>query len=179
VRIISGTYRGRQIHPPKGFKARPTTDFAKEGLFNILSNQLDMEELDVLDLFSGTGSISYEFASRGVRSVVAIESELANTRFIRSVCNALDLDQVSVIRGDAFRFLQQPVQSFDLIFADPPYNHPKLQSLPEIILTSNILNKDGVFILEHPSTFNFSDLSGFKESRKYGGVNFSMFKVYA
>jgi 16S rRNA (guanine(966)-N(2))-methyltransferase RsmD len=176
VRIIRGTYRGKQIHPPKGFKSRPTTDFAKEGLFNILTNQLDMEELDVLDLFSGTGSITYEFASRGARSVVAVESDQQNFRFIRSVCETLGLDQVSVIRGDVFRFLQQPVQSFDLIFADPPYDHPQLEEIPGMVFAHEFLTGGGMFILEHPATHRFSAHPRFHEQRKYGSVHFSFFR---
>jgi 16S rRNA (guanine(966)-N(2))-methyltransferase RsmD len=176
VRIISGTYRGKQIHPPKGFHARPTTDFAKEGLFNILCNQLDMEKLDVLDLFSGTGSITYEFASRGVRSVVAVESEQLNYKFIRSVCDSLDLDQVSVIRGDAFRFLQHPIQSFDLIFADPPYDHPRLDEIPALAFAQDNIVSGGMLILEHPSTHLFSAHPRFLNLRKYGSVHFSFFR---
>ena len=108
MRIISGKYRGKQIRPPKNFKARPTTDFAKESLFNILVHQYDFEELDILDLFSGTGSIAYEFASRGVRSVVALEMAAPNFKFIQRTCKELDMDQVNVIRADAFRYLKKP-----------------------------------------------------------------------
>ena len=123
MRIISGTYRGKQIHPPRGFRARPTTDFAKESLFNILQNRYDLGTLDVLDLFAGTGSISYEFLSRGVRSLVCVEKDPLHHRFIRDTLVDLDADMVSLIRTDAFRFLKRPAQSFDLIFADPPFDH--------------------------------------------------------
>ena len=176
MRIISGTYRGKQIHPPKNFKARPTTDFAKEGLFNILCNQLEMGELDVLDLFSGTGSITYEFVSRGARSVVAVESDPLNYRFIRSVCDTLEMDQVSVIRGDAFRFLKNPVQPFDLVFADPPFDHPQLDEIPGLVFGSNILTEGGMLILEHPAKHQFSAHPRFLHLRKYGSVHFSFFK---
>jgi 16S rRNA (guanine966-N2)-methyltransferase len=176
VRIISGTYRGKRIHPPKSFKARPTTDFSKESLFNILMNSYDMEELDVLDLFSGTGGISYEFVSRGARSVVALEKEHAHYSFIRNTCQELDMDMVNVIRGDVFRYLKRPYQSFDIIFADPPYDHPLLDTLPDQIFNTEILAKEGTFILEHPGDHSFTSHNHFSEHRKYGGVNFTFFK---
>ena len=175
MRIISGLYRGKRIHPPGNFKARPTTDFAKENLFNILIHQYDLEEMDVLDLFSGTGSISYEFASRGARSVLAIEMAPQHFRFIQETCRAMNMDQVSVIRADAFKYLKKPVQSFDLIFADPPYDHPGLAELPDLVLGSEILNKEGLFILEHPGSYSFSAHARFQQHRKYGGVNFTIF----
>jgi len=175
VRIISGIFRGKRIHPPGNFKARPTTDFAKENLFNILIHQYDLEEMDVLDLFSGTGSISYEFASRGARSVLALEMEPGHFRFIKETCRSLQMDQVTVIRADVFKYLRKPIQSFDIIFADPPYDHPGLAELPDLVLSSLVLNKSGLFILEHPGSFSFSAHSRFQEHRKYGGVNFTFF----
>ena len=176
MRIISGSYRGKRIHPPKNFKAWPTTDFAKESLFNILMNSYDLEELDVLDLFSGTGSISYEFASRGARTLVAVEKEASNYSFIRNTCRELEMDQVNVIRGDAFKYLLRPYQSFDIIFADPPYDHPLLETLPDMIFNTDILAKEGTFILEHPGNHSFTSHNRFAEHRKYGGVNFTFFK---
>ncbi len=176
MRIISGTFRGKQIHPPKNFKARPTTDFAKESLFNILLNHYDIEELDVLDLFSGTGSISYEFASRGARTIVALEREHAHFNFIRRTCQELEMDMVNVIRGDAFRYLKRPYQSFDIIFADPPYDIPLLETLPDLVFGSEILAKEGTFILEHSASHSFTSHDHFNEHRKYGGVNFTFFK---
>ena len=130
MRIISGIFRGKQIRPPGNFKARPTTDFSKESLFNILIHQYNIEDMDVLDLFSGTGSISYEFASRGARSVLALEMAPLHFKFIQETCRKLQMDQVSVIRADAFRYLKKPTQSFDFIFADPPFDHPGLAELP-------------------------------------------------
>jgi len=124
VRIISGIFRSKQIRPPANFKARPTTDFAKEGLFNILIHQYDIEDLDVLDLFSGTGSIAYEFASRGARSVLAIEMAPLHFKFIQETCRGLQMEQITIIRADAFKYLKKPTQAFDLIFADPPFDHP-------------------------------------------------------
>lgn len=175
MRIISGTYRGKRIHPPKNFKARPTTDFSKESLFNILIHQLDFKGLDILDLFAGTGSITYEFASRGVQSVVAVEMAAPHFKFILQTCKDMGLDMVNVIRGDVFKYLKKPTQSFDIIFADPPYDHPRLAELPDLVFSSEILNKDGLFILEHPGSYSFTAHPRFSRHRKYGGVNFSMF----
>lgn len=175
MRIISGSYRGKQIHPPKNFKARPTTDFAKESLFNILIHQLDFQGLEVLDLFAGTGSITYEFASRGVRSVVSVELAPVHFNFIKDTCRALDLDQVTVIRGDVFRYLKKPYQSFDIAFADPPYDHPRLAELPDLVLSSGVLSTEGMFILEHPDSFVFNAHPRFSQHRKYGGVSFTFF----
>ncbi|MBE9519362.1 MAG: 16S rRNA (guanine(966)-N(2))-methyltransferase RsmD [Bacteroidetes bacterium] len=175
MRIISGIFRGRQIRPPGNFKARPTTDFAKESLFNILIHQFSIEDLDVLDLFSGTGSISYEFASRGARSVLAIEMAPMHFKFIQETCRSMEMEQVTVIRADAFRFLKKPTQAFDFIFADPPFDHPGLAELPDLIFSTDILNKQGVFILEHPGSYSFTAHLRFLQHRKYGGVNFTFF----
>jgi 16S rRNA (guanine966-N2)-methyltransferase len=175
VRIISGKYRGKQIRPPGNFQARPTTDFAKESLFNILMNRYDPAELDVLDLFAGTGSITYEFASRGARSVVAVERDPAHFSFIKKTCDQLGMDRVTVIRADAFKYLHKPCQSFDIIFADPPYDHPLLETLPGLVFASEFLEKHGWFILEHPGRLTFTVHPHFLQHRRYGGVNFSFF----
>ncbi|MCD4711012.1 MAG: RsmD family RNA methyltransferase [Bacteroidales bacterium] len=175
MRIISGIFRGKRIRPPGNFKARPTTDFAKENLFNILIHQYNIEEMDVLDLFSGTGSISYEFASRGARSVVAVEMATAHFRFIQETCRSMQLEQVTVIRADVFKYLKRPTHSFDIIFADPPYDHPGLAELPDLILTTDILNKEGLFILEHSDSYSFTAHPHFLQHRKYGGVHFTIF----
>lgn len=131
MRIISGSYRGKQIHPPSNFKARPTTDFAKEGLFNILNNNFDFEETDVLDLFAGTGSLTYEFASRGTRRITSIENNSLHFRFIRKNIEEMGFDDVHTINTDVFKFIKRPFESYDLIFADPPFDHPELKTLPE------------------------------------------------
>ena len=175
MRIISGIFRSKQIRPPANFKARPTTDFAKEGLFNILIHQFSIEDLDVLDLFSGTGSISYEFASRGARSVLAIEMAPMHFKFIQETCRSMEMEQVTVIRADAFRYLKKSTQAFDFIFADPPFDHPGLAELPDLIFSTDILNKQGVFILEHPGSYSFTAHPRFLQHRKYGGVNFTFF----
>ena len=175
MRIISGIFKGKQIRPPRSFKARPTTDFAKESLFNILANHYDFEDLDVLDLFSGTGSIAYEFASRGARSVVAVELAQPHFKFIQDTCRTMDLEQITPIRTDSFRYLNKPYQSFDVIFADPPYDHKELAKLPDLVMSTNILAEGGIFILEHPRSYDFSAHQAFRQHRKYGGVNFTLF----
>ena len=176
MRIISGKYRGKKIHPPKNLKVRPITDLAKESLFNILINEYEFQGLDVLDLFAGTGSITYEFASRGVRSVVAVEKAPAHFKFIQRMCNELEMDHVNVIRSDVFRYLKNPYQSFDIIFADPPYEHLLLETLPDLVFSTEILLKSGWFILEHPSSQTFTAHARFLRHRKYGSVNFSFFR---
>ena len=131
--------------------------------------------MDILDLFSGTGIITYEFASRGARSVVSLELAQPHYKFIQKNCNEMDLDQVSVIRGDVFRYLKNPVQSFDVIFADPPFDHPRLAEIPDLVLSTEILAHGGLFILEHSAAYSFSAHPRFHQQRKYGGVNFTLF----
>ena len=175
MRIVSGTYKGRLIKPPKNFKARPTTDFAKENLFNILNNNFDFSGVDVLDLFSGTGSISYEFASRECRSVVSVESNFKHHIFIKKTIEELGLTTVKSIKSDAFRYVKSCRERFDIIFADPPYDLKSLNDIPDFIFEQNILKKGGWLILEHGDKTSFSRHTRFKEIRKYGGVNFSIF----
>ena len=176
MRIISGSYRGKQIHPPSNFKARPTTDFAKEGLFNILYNNFDFEEIDVLDLFAGTGSVTYEFASRAVNRITCVENNSLHFRFIRKNVEEMKFDQVHTINTDVFKFLKKPFESYDLIFADPPFDHKDLTSLPDSIFETNILIDDGWFILEHPSKISFNSHPNFFQQKNYGNVNFSFFR---
>ena len=178
MRIISGKYKGRHINPPKNFKARPTTDFAKENLFNILNNNFDFSELSVLDLFSGTGSISYEFASRGCKSVISIESNFKHHNFIQKTTEDIGLTQVKAIKSDAFRYVKSCREKFDVVFADPPYDLKEMESIPDFIFKHQILNKGGWIIVEHGDKTNFGRHTGFKELRKYGGVNFSVFENY-
>jgi 16S rRNA (guanine966-N2)-methyltransferase len=175
MRIISGIFRGRRIVPPKNFKARPTTDFAKENLFNILTHSYPLDGIEVLDLFAGTGSISYEFASRGAKAVVALEMAQPHFKFIQDTCKAMEIHQVTVIRGDAFKYLKNPYQSFDIIFADPPYDHPRIEELPDLVMSSAVLEAEGLFILEHPSQYSFTAHPHYSQQRKYGGVNFTLF----
>ncbi|MFO7574684.1 MAG: RsmD family RNA methyltransferase [Bacteroidales bacterium] len=175
MRIISGKYKGRLIKPPQGFRARPTTDYARESLFNILANRYNFDELDVLDLFSGTGSITYEFASRDARSVELVELNRTNYRFIAATLRELKLENVTSYNTDVRIYLRKSQRRFDLVFADPPYDLSWLNEIPQMVMNSGILKTGGVFIMEHPGKMSFNDKEGFKEHRYYGSVNFSFF----
>jgi 16S rRNA (guanine966-N2)-methyltransferase len=177
MRIVGGEYRGRMFNPGKSFKARPTTDFAKEGLFNVLTNLVDFGEVKVLDLFSGTGSISYEFLSRGCKDLTLIELDFQHIQFIKSVMKELN-EVAKVYRADVFKFLESEKTKYDLIFADPPYDLPRFAEVPEIIFRRNLIKPDGMLVIEHPKNINFSNLPHFSEVRKYGSVHFSFFKGF-
>ncbi len=176
MRIIGGELRGKSIFPPENFKARPTTDFAKEGLFNILQNEYNFEDISVLDLFSGTGSISYEFASRGCKNITAVEMNPLHFKFIKENSKALKIEGIQVLRLNTFDFIQICKIKFDIIFADPPYNIEGLSELPKKILEKDILNPSGCLILEHPASFSFTKEERFFKEKKYGNVHFSFFK---
>lgn len=176
MRIISGKYKSRRFQLPSNFTARPTTDFAKESLFNILNNIIEWEETTVLDLFSGSGSMAIEFVSRGCPHVVSVESNNKNHAFISKVKEILQTDELLNIKADAFQFIKSYNQAFDLIFADPPYNLNKLEQLPHIILNKDVLKDGGLFILEHSKTNSFADNPFLIDQRKYGNVFFSFFK---
>jgi 16S rRNA (guanine(966)-N(2))-methyltransferase RsmD len=176
MRIVSGTHKGRRISPDKNFKARPTTDFAKENLFNVLNNIIDFEDLNVLDLFSGTGSISYEFASRGAKSVMSIEKNHNHFSFIQKTIQELKFEQIQSIKSDVFRFLRNYVQKFDVIFADPPFDMKSIETIPQLVFEKELLSEEGILILEHGATNDFSEHPHFFEKRNYGSVNFSFFK---
>lgn len=177
MRIVGGNLRGRTIMPPAGYQARPTTDFAKEGLFNTLTNEVDFEEISVLDLFSGTGSISYEFASRGCSSIIAVEMNPANAGFIKKTAASLKLGGcIQVVHHNVFDFLGICTKKFDVIFADPPYAIEGLDTIPDKVLSRDILNDGGLLILEHPATYSFSEHPHFVKERKYGNVHFSYFR---
>jgi len=175
VRIVSGKFRGKIINPGKGFEARPTTDFAKESLFNILANQIDFEEIEVLDLFSGTGSISFEFASRGCGHIEAIEANHRHAAFIQKTAQEMKLSKLFVYKTNVFVFLKTCTRKFDIIFADPPYDMEDLATLPDLILTRELLKENGMFILEHPKKLSFTDHPNLVDHRHYGSVNFSFF----
>lgn len=178
MRIISGTHRGRQISPDKNFSARPTTDFAKENLFNVLSNMIHFEEIKVLDLFSGTGSISYEFASRGAKEIIAIELNFKHYAFIQKTIKELKFNNIKPYKADVFLACKKlKGEKFDIIFADPPYNLDKLKEIPTAIFENHLLAEDGIVIIEHPQQINFSEHPYFLEHRQYGSVNFSIFKI--
>lgn len=175
MRIVSGKYKSRRFDIPKSFKARPTTDFAKENLFNVLSNLINLEDKSALDLFSGTGSISFELLSRGCRQVVCVEKDLAHYSFIKRVKTELKEDNLITIKGDVFKFLDSNTQLFNFIFADPPYALKELDSIPQIILSKSLLKEGGIFVMEHPKEYDFSHLPYFLQRRTYGAVNFSIF----
>lgn len=176
MRIISGTHKGRRISPDSNFTARPTTDFAKENLFNILNNMIDFVGLRVLDLFSGTGSISYEFASRGAKEIVIAELNYKHYVFIKKTAKELGFNNFKIFKVNAFTACRKlKGQKFDVIFADPPYKLETIETIPDAIFDNDLLIDEGYFILEHPSSYNFSTHPYFTEHREYGSVNFSIF----
>ena len=176
MRIITGQYKGRHFDIPRSFKARPTTDFAKENIFNVLNAYIDFEDAMALDLFSGTGSISLELLSRGCKNVVSVEADRDHYAFIKQCLAKLGTDRCITIRGDVFRFLKTCHQQFDFIFADPPYALKQLKEIPDIVLSGNLLTDDGIFVFEHGKDYDFSSHPHFVEHRSYGSVNFSIFK---
>jgi len=176
MRIIGGAFKSRIFRPGKNFKARPTTDFARENLFNILNNRYIFEDKKILDLFSGTGSISFEFASRGCQSITSVEMDRFHYNFICSVIEKLDIkDSVKAINGDVFKFIGRSPEQYNIIFADPPYELKRLPEIPDLILNSNLLPDEGLLILEHGKTNDFSIHPNFSELRTYGSVHFSFF----
>lgn len=177
MRIIRGKYGRRRFDVPKNITARPTTDFARENLFNVLENIEDFEGKNALDLFAGTGAISFEFLSRGCESVTAVEQAPVQTSFMRSVAEKLGADNFRIIKGDVFRFITTCSRQFDFIFADPPYDHPRFEEVPELILNSAMVKPGTIVIIEHSKTRDFSMLPGFLQHRVYGSVNFSIFKI--
>lgn len=176
MRIIGGTLRGRSIYPPSNFEARPTTDFAKEGLFNTLSNEYDFSSCRVLDLFSGTGSISFEFASRGCRQIYSVEMNPLHASFIKKNASLLKIEGMNVVRHNVFDFLEICKLDFDIIFADPPYRLSDLDTIPDKIFLHPLLKEGGVFILEHPAAYSFTSHPHFIKEKKYGNVHFSFFE---
>lgn len=176
MRIISGKYKARRIPVPHNITARPTTDFAKEGLFNLLHNEIELEDITALDLFGGTGSISLELISRGAKQVVCVEKWNPHCTFIKKVCTNLSIDKLILIRGDVFRFVTTTKQQYDFIFADPPYEMETLTTLPDLIFENNLLAENGLFVLEHSAKNSFTQHHNFFQHKKYGNVNFSFFK---
>ena len=176
MRIITGIYKGRHFEIPRTFKARPTTDFAKENIFNVLRGYLDFDGIAALDLFAGTGSISLELLSRGCQQVVSVEADRDHARFIRQCIAKIGADNHTLVQGDVFRFVKGSHQQFQFIFADPPYQLEPLPDLPDLILSKGILAPDGVFCFEHGKNYDFSAHPRFVEHRNYGSVNFTLFK---
>ncbi|MBQ5818612.1 MAG: RsmD family RNA methyltransferase [Bacteroides sp.] len=178
MRVISGIYKRRRFDVPHSFKARPTTDFAKENLFNVLSNQIDFEEgVYALDLFAGTGSISIELVSRGCEQVISVEKDRDHYAFICKIMKEVKTDRCIPIRGDVFKYIAGCREKFDFIFADPPYELPNLETLPDLIFEKELLKEGGIFVLEHGKKNNFEAHPKFVERRAYGSVNFSFFEL--
>lgn len=177
MRIIRGKYGRRRFDVPKNITARPTTDFARENIFNVIENIEDLEGKVALDLFAGTGAISLEFLSRGCSDVTAVEMATTQVNFIRSVKSKISDDNLHIVKGDVFRFIETCNKKFDIIFADPPYDHKRFAEIPELILGSKMLKEDTLVIIEHSKKHNFSRLKGFMQQREYGSVNFSIFRI--
>ena len=177
MRVITGKYKGRHFDIPRTFKARPTTDFAKENLFNVLNSYIDWDaEPIALDLFAGTGSITLELLSRGCSRVISIEKDPLHFKFIKSFIDKLqDLNAIP-IKGDVFKYLSQCREKFDFIFADPPYVLTEISELPDMILERDLLREDGLLVVEHGKDHDFSQHPRFVEHRQYGSVNFSFFQ---
>jgi 16S rRNA (guanine(966)-N(2))-methyltransferase RsmD len=176
MRIISGTHKSRRIIAPKGLPARPTTDFAKEGLFNLIGNEFNIDQSDVLDLFAGIGGITFEFASRGAKKVVCIDQNHGCINFIKKTTLELGFEQIRVLKNDVYRFLKKCDGQFDIIFADPPYDLKKIDQIPELVFEKNLLTENGLLILEHDKTWDFSEAPNFILHKKYSNVNFSLFQ---
>jgi 16S rRNA (guanine(966)-N(2))-methyltransferase RsmD len=177
MRIIRGKYGRRRFDVPKNITARPTTDFARENIFNVIENLEDLEDKTALDLFAGTGAVSWEFVSRGCKKVVSVEQAAVQAGFIRSVKEKLGDNALTIFRGDVFRFLDRCDTPYDIVFADPPYDHPRFGEIPSLILNSGAVKEGTLFIIEHSKAYDFSDLPGFEEHRCYGSVNFSIFRI--
>ncbi len=176
MRIISGKYKGRAINPPRNLRARPTTDFAKENLFNVLGNLIDFETCDVLDLFAGTGSISYEFASRGAQSITAVEINPVHYNFIRQTAAQLGFEHFYPVKANVFRYLKSCPKQFDLIFSDAPYDLEGSEAVVDLVLDGGLLHPEGIFVFEHSKKMDFSSRAEFWQLRSYGSVQFSFFK---
>ena len=174
MRIIGGKYKGKSIIVPRGLPVRPTTDFAKESLFNILNNCIDFEEIKLLELFSGTGNIGYEFASRGCPQITFVDLNFDCIQFIKKTNKELGLYN-KVIRSDVFRFIKSNNEKYNFIFADPPYDHDRIKDIPKLIFSKGMLENEGTLVIEHDKYTDFSDYNYFKNVRKYGRVMFSFF----
>ena len=175
MRIIGGLHRGYRFHPPRNNPARPTTDIAKEGLFNILTNQFDFSSLKVLDIFGGTGSISYEFASRGCEDITTVERHYPNVQFIKQTATHLQLN-IQVFKQDVFKYIKQCDFQFDAIFAGPPYPLKTIPAIPSLIFEKSLLKPGGWLILEHNPNHQFEEEPYFLKARNYGSTIFSIFE---
>lgn len=177
MRVISGKYKGKRFAPPKKFPSRPTTDFAKESLFNILNNSIDFENIHALDLFSGTGSIGIELISREAKSVTSVDIHATCVKHIHALKTELNEKNWHIVKADVFEFLSNHTTSYDLIIADPPYDLKRVPELPNLIFKNNLLNQGGIFVLEHGREHSFENETHFTGERNYGGVHFSFFEL--
>ena len=178
MRIVSGEFKGRRITAPKKLPVRPTTDMAKEALFNILNNQYYLNDISVLDLFAGTGNISYEFASRGTTNITCVDQDYGCIKFINETANSFEMP-IQTIKSDVFKFLEKTTQQATIIFADPPYEFSleNFSKIPELVFKNNLLEEDGVLIVEHSKHTDLSELENYSHSKSYGGNMFSFFKL--
>jgi 16S rRNA (guanine966-N2)-methyltransferase len=176
IRIISGTHKGRKMTAPKNLPVRPTTDFAKESLFNILNNHLDLEGISALDLFSGTGNISFELASRGAKSIIAVDNNSKCCSFTKETAEVFGFDMIRTVKSNAFSFLKGMPGKYTFIFADPPYDMETTNTIPGLVYEKELLEPDGILVIEHGKETDLSMLPHFKEKRTYGNVNFSIFQ---
>ena len=176
MRIIGGRLKGKAILPPQGYKARPTTDFAKENLFNVLGNMIDFEDVEVLDLFAGTGSISYEFASRGAKAVTSVEINAVHYNFIRQTAQQFGFTNLHPVKANVFLYLKSCVKQFDVIFSDAPYDLEGSEKVIDAVWENDLLREGGVFIFEHSKTMDVSHYPHYKQTRSYGSVQFSIFE---
>ena len=177
MRIIRGKYGRRRFDVPTNISARPTTDFARENIFNVIENLVELEGATALDLFAGTGAISLEFLSRGCAHVTCVEKAATQYNFIRKVAQQLNEKNLTIVRGDALRFLDTAVTPYDIVFADPPYDMEGFAEIPGRILSSHAVAPGTLVIVEHNKSHDFSSLPGFFDHRTYGSVNFSLFRV--
>ena len=177
MRIISGKYGRRRFDVPKNITARPTTDFARENLFNVLENLDGFEDKSACDLFAGTGAVSFEFLSRGCNYVTAVEKAPVQVSFIKKVTEILGDSNLHLVRTDVFKFIEEDSRAYDYVFADPPYDHPRFDEIPGLILSSRMVKPGTVVIIEHSKNRDFSSLPGFSQRRAYGSVNFSIFII--
>lgn len=177
MRIISGKLKGIRLNPPPGLPVRPTKDMAKEALFNILNNLFDFEQIKVLDLFSGTGSLSVEFASRGVPDIVSVDRNTGCYNYLKDISRQYQLSSIHPQKADVFKFLKLETDTYDLIFADPPYDLPQIPEIPQLVFSRGLLKPEGLLVVEHPTMKRLGDHPNFTEQRKYGYSSFSFFQL--
>ncbi|HRO43222.1 MAG TPA: RsmD family RNA methyltransferase [Flavipsychrobacter sp.] len=176
MRIVGGDFSGRRFNPPTSIPARPTTDVAKEGLFNTLENMMDLEDIKTCDIFGGTGSISYELASRGATDLTLIERDAVSIQFIKKTAEALGiLEKMHIIKGDVFKFMRQSRDQYDFIFAGPPYALQNIDDLPMLVFEKNMLKPEGIFVLEHTPRNDYQNHPRFTRIKNYGTTVFSFF----